>query len=62
VSDDDTRGEVATEPGPPGGLRFALAMIAAVLLGMVLALLLLQFPEVTGWTIERATDTDLPPI
>jgi len=59
---DDTRGELVTEPDPPGGLRFALVMIAAVLLGLVLTLLLLQFPEVTGWTIERAFDSDMPPI
>jgi hypothetical protein len=57
----DTYGHLTTE-GAHSALRTGLLLIAALLLGAVLMLLVLQFPELTGWTIERATDGTPSPI
>jgi len=59
---DDTYGHGAEYDFKYSKTRIAATIAAAILLGATLTLLFFQFPEVTGWTIERAGNGDLPPL
>jgi hypothetical protein len=59
---DDTHGYGAEYDFKYSKTRMAATIVAAILLGAMLALLFFQFPDITGWTIERATDGNPPPI
>ncbi|MDB2226167.1 hypothetical protein PM023_16090 [Halorubrum ezzemoulense] len=57
---DDTYGHGAEYDFKYSKTRIAATIVAAILLGATLTLLFFQFPEITGWTIERVYDNPSP--